>query len=152
MLSVQSECPPRMYDVTYEMLISLSPTKLDDLWHRLSLRETFTRGQLFPYQVEFIAPSSTGKFEDGELNIHHGPLLSAHGAINGISASHRGICYYFGSYVISFRLIRLVRLDFYREAEGVKVSFRAFVSPWFRPIWRLSNRLFWSLFRFSMFL
>ena len=139
-----------MRDVCFETQIKMSPAKLENFWRRLQLRETFTRGQLFPYRVEFAASEQSGPFQEGELNIHHGPFLSAHGAIDGLTDSHRGLAYYFGAYAISFRLIRLVRLDFYREPSGLKIRFQAFISPWFMPFWSLSNRIFWGSFRVAM--
>ena len=146
MVPTQSQCPKTMLEVTYETKIFLTPKKIDDFWRRLNLRETFTRGQIFPYRVEFMANSSEGPFQDGELNIHHGPLLSAHGAIDGVGSSHRGLAYSFGSYVLSFRLIRLVRLDFYRETAGIRVSLRAFIAPRLFPFWSIANQIFWRLF------
>jgi hypothetical protein len=140
-----------MRDLTYETLISMPKPQAEEFWRRLNLRETFTRGQLFPYRVEFMAEQQSGPFKDGELNIHHGPLLSAHGRIDGLTPTHRGLCYYFGAYALSFRLIRLVRLDFYREEAGIRVRFRAYVAPWFQPFWGLSNRIFWLSFRLAMF-
>lgn len=127
-----------------------SDSKIDSVWNRLQRRETFTKGQLFPYRVEFVADSQEGEFSPGELNIHHGPFLSVHGAIGGISPHYRGLDYFYGSYVLSFRLVRPVRLEFFREGSKLKVKVKAYVRPWFRSIWRLANSILWEFFTLSL--
>ena len=122
---------------------------LSSLWEKLQRRETFTQGQLFPYRVEFAANSQEGEFSPGELNIHHGPLLSVHGAIGEISPTYRSLDYFYGSYVISFRLIRPFRLEFLRQDQVLTVKLHTFVRPWFKPLWRVLNQIFWSAFRLS---
>ncbi len=120
------------------------------LWTKLNRRETFTRGQLFPYRVEFDAPSQTGEFSPGELNIHHGPLLSAHGTIGEMTPKLRGLDYGYGSYVLSFRLVRPQRLEFTREEGKLRVRLTVQAKRWFVPLWTLGNRIFWSAFRVSL--
>jgi hypothetical protein len=145
--SQQSECPKGFVNFEYETRVPISANKIEDFWRRLNIRESFTKGQIFPYRVEFDASEQVGPFENGELNIHHGPFLSAHGAIDGLTPHHRGLQYYYGAYVFSFRLVRLVRLDFYRENDGVRLRLKTFVAPWFRPIWHIGNRFFWKFFK-----
>ena len=123
---------------------------LSSLWEKLQRRETFTQGQLFPYRVEFAANFQEGEFSPGELNIHHGPLLSVHGAIGEISPTYRSLDYYYGSYVISFRLIRPFKLEFFRKDQVLTVKLHSFVRPWFKPLWRFLNQIFWSAFRLSV--
>lgn len=134
----------------FEKEFSLPPDALESVWRKLQRRETFTKGQLFPYRVEFAANSQEGEFAPGELNIHHGPFLSVHGAIGEISETHRGLNYFYGSYVLSFRLIRPVQLDFYRDDKKLKVELKCFVRPWLRPLWRLGNQMLWTSFRYSI--
>ena len=119
-------------------------------WKRLQLRETFVNGQIFPYRVEFAGPSQKGEFFPGELNIHHGPFLSVHGAIGEINSSYRDLNYFYGSYVLSFRLVRPVRLEFYRDGNTIKLKMSAFVRPWLRPAWRMVNYFLWLGFRYSL--
>lgn len=123
---------------------------LSSFWEKLQRRETFTKGQLFPYRVEFAANSQEGEFSPGELNIHHGPLLSVHGAIGEISPTYRSLDYFYGSYVISFRLIRPFKLEFFRKDQVLTVKLHTFVRPWFKPLWRVLNQIFWSAFRLSV--
>lgn len=134
----------------FEKEFSLTADDLESIWRKLQRRETFTKGQLFPYRVEFAANSQEGEFAPGELNFHHGPFLSVHGAIGEISETHRGLNYFYGSYVLSFRLIRPLQLDFYRDDKTLRVQFKSYVRPWLRPFWRLGNQLLWTSFRYSI--
>ena len=118
-------------------------------WSQLQKRETFVDGQLFPYKVEFAAESQKGDFKSGELNIHHGPLLSVHGVIGEITDSYRDLKYFYGSYVLSFRLIRPTRLEFFRDGDTLSLKIHCFVKPWFRGIWEWGNNLFWKYFGVS---
>lgn len=145
----QEATPPKAFiNYCYERSFSYPKDKMDSLWQRLQLRETFT-SQIFPYRVEFAAPSQKGQFSPGELNIHHGPLLSVHGAIGEMSSKYRGLNYFYGSYVVSFRLVRPTQLEFFREDNVLTVKLSAFVRPWFKPFWRLINTLLWGSFRLT---
>jgi hypothetical protein len=124
--------------------------KISSVWKKLQRRETFTKGQLFPYRVEFAASSQEGEFLPGELNIHHGPFLGVHGAVGEVTDSYRSLEYFYGSYVMSFRLVRPVRLEFFREGSELKLKLQVYVRPWFRPVWRLCNFILWSGFRLSL--
>jgi len=124
--------------------------RLAVLWRRLQRRETFTEGQLFPYRVEFEAPAQVGEFAPGERNIHHGPLLSVHGVIGEVTPRYRSLHYAYGSYVLSFRLVRPVLLEFRRDEQWLKLRLRAQVRPWFRPVWRALNQCLWTGFRLSL--
>lgn len=133
----------------FEREFLFSEEKIASIWEKLQRRETFTKGQLFPYRVEFAAPSQSGEFSAGELNIHHGPLLSVHGAVGEVSSSYRSLDYFYGSYVVSFRLVRPVQLEFFREGPRLKLKLKSFIRPWFRPVWRMLNHLLWFGFRLS---
>ncbi len=134
----------------YERDFYFSEEKIPLIWKRLQRRETFTKGQLFPYKVEFAASSQEGEFSPGELNIHHGPLLSVHGAIGEVTSSYRSLHYFYGSYVISFRFVRPVQLEFYRYDNRIQLKFKVYTRPWFKPIWRFLNHVLWSGFRISI--
>ena len=139
-----------MVQWTYEKAFPIPAHKIDGFWRRLQLRETFTRGVIFPYLVEFDADSQSGEFQSGELNIHCGPLLSAHGAIGEVSATYRGLQYYYGSYVLNFRWIRPVRLEFFRETGHVRLKITYYVVGWLLPFWKVLNWLFWLPFPISI--
>lgn len=130
----------------YEREFSFSENKISTFWERLQRRETFTKGQFFPYKVEFAATSQVGPFLSGELNIHHGPLLSVHGAIGEVTPNYRSLNYFYGSYVISFRLVRPVSLEFFRENNKIRLKLKSYIRPWFRPFWYFGNMILWSGF------
>lgn len=147
----QELTPPNGFVLdVYEREFKFTATTVPVVWEKLQRRETFTRGQIFPYRVEFAAKSQEGEFSPGELNIHHGPFLSVHGAIGEVSSSYRSLQYFYGSYVISFRLVRPLKLEFSRDGETLKLRLHVFVRPWFQPLWLFLNWIFWSGFKFSM--
>lgn len=140
--------PPRGFIVhEFEREFTYSEDKISAAWKQLQCRETFTKGQVFPYRVEFAATSQEGEFSPGELNIHHGPFLSVHGAIGEVTEQYRVLEYFYGSYVLSFRLVRPVKLEFFREGHQIKVKLKSYVRPWFTPLWGLGNRILWSCFK-----
>ena len=123
--------------------------KKETIFDNLQKRETFVKGQIPPYKVEFDSELQTGTFKEGELNIHHGPLLSVHGIIGEISESYRDLKYFYGSYILSFRLIRPVRIEFFKEEEGIRLKVTCLVKPWFIRPWVLLNKIFWKFFGIS---
>lgn len=143
--------PPKGFVVfEYEREFLYSPGEIDSVWKRLQRRETFTKGQIFPYQVEFVADSQEGDFLPGELNVHHGPLLSVHGVIGEVTENYRDLRYFYGSYVLTLRLVRPVQLEFFLEENRLRLKLRSYVRPWFIPIWRFGNFLLWSSFRLTL--
>lgn len=149
-MNQQPQAPQGFILDEFEREFNYSEDKISSVWKKLQRRETFTKGQLFPYRVEFAATSQEGEFSPGELNIHHGPFLSVHGAIGEVTDSYRSLDYFYGSYVLSFRLVRPVGLEFFREGSKIKVKLRSYVRPWFRPIWHFCNRILWLGFRLSL--
>jgi len=142
----QSSCPDNMIKYVFEYAFTKKPLKAEKMWEKLQLRETFVKSQLFPYKVEFDAPSQSGAFQEGELNIHHGPLLSLHGAIGAVEPAYRDLQYFYGSYVLTFRWIRPTRLEFFKENNKITVRLTYFVRPWIKPFWAGFNAFFWRLF------
>lgn len=130
------------------------PYSRKKIWAWLNRPETFTKAQLPPYRVEFISndPEQRPGFHEGGLNIHHGPLLLASGQLGEIrDQEYRDLQYFYGSYVISLRLVRPTRLQFWLEetqAELTEVSVQldASIQSWFLPFWKLGSQGFWSLF------
>ena len=138
----------RLHEFTLNWFFS--PNATEHIWKKLQRRETFTKGQIPPYQVEFESGLDTGEFEPGELNIHHGPGLSAHGVIGEVTDSYRDLKYSYGSYAISFRLVRPVRLEFFRSDNGIKLKFTCHVHKWFYPFWHMMSEFFWRQFGWSL--
>ena len=124
------------------------------VWAWLNEPSTFTDGQIPPYRVEF-ASAELGVprgFEVGGLNMHHGPGLLASGTmVDIVDEEYRDLQYFYGSYVISLRLVRPTRLQFWLQDAphgGTEVTLQldSFVNHWFEPIWELGNKMFWSFF------
>ena len=145
-MNQQTESPKKFQILIYEKKIKVDPSKLNEFWEKLNLRETFIDAQFFPYKVEFATGLKSGCFQTGELNIHHGPFLSVHGSIGKVSENYRDLNYFYGSYALSFRLVRPTRLEFLKEDDGIRLKLHAFIKPWFAPIWRMGNNFFWLFF------
>lgn len=145
----QSDCPKYMRTHIFERSFKLKESKKDYVWSKLQKRETFTRGQIPPYRVEFDSNEQSGDFEEGELNIHHGPFLSVHGHIGKISEDYRDLSYLYGSYVISFRLVRPTRLEFFKKEDGIHLKISSYVHPKFIWFWEKGNHFFWKFFGIS---
>ena len=125
-------------------------------WDYLNNMDTFRNGQIFPYRVEFIHFSKSPSFEPGIWTNHHGPLLSVCGQIGQMTPpSYRDLNYTYGSYVISFRYIRPVRLQLFFSSKTesktqIDVQLDAYIVPWLIPIWEGIQRLFWTGFGWSI--
>ncbi|MEL7148187.1 MAG: hypothetical protein AAFO69_17565, partial [Bacteroidota bacterium] len=68
-----------------------------------------------------------------------------------ISDNYRDLQYFYGSYAISFRLVRPFRLEFstveHDDQTTINCTISSYVKPSFYKIWDKMNRLFWSRFR-----
>jgi hypothetical protein len=148
-MKYQSDCPEHLVEHLFERHFPLPADRIEKVWRILQHRETFTKGQIPPYRVEFDSDSQAGPFNSGELNIHHGPLLSVHGVIGEVNDHYRDLKYFYGSYVLSFRLVRPTRLEFFKTSTGVELKIHSFVHPGFRQIWELGNKIFWRFFGIS---
>ncbi len=149
-MNQELNCPQGFIVDEYVRSFEYSETELDLVWKKIQRRETFTKGQIFPYEVKFASDSQEGEFHPHELNIHHGPLLSLHGAIGEVTPNYRSLDYFYGSYVLSFRLVRPIKLEFFREDTILKLKLRTYVRPWFKVIWHLGNIVSWSIFKKTM--
>ena len=145
-MKTQSLTPVNFEQHTFEMSWDFSKESCQKAWEKLQLRETFVKGQVPPFKVEFDSPVQFGPFATGELNIHHGPLLSVHGVVGEISSSYRDLKYFYGSYVLSFRLVRPTRLEFFRTDTTIKVRLTSYVHPRFKFCWQLGLKFFWGTF------
>ncbi len=122
-------------------------------WEWLEDPATFTRGQIWPYRVEFTPDREGGAtdFRVGGLSDHHGPGLSAAGQLTEIrEGQYRELVYFYGSYVGSFRWIRPSRLEFWVDKAGpharVRMRFESFVRTPLLRVWAWGLERFWVRF------
>lgn len=141
-----SECPSYMKSNIIEYEFMLDNEKKNEVWNKLQKRETFCKGQIPPYKVDFESGKEEGAFYSGEKNSHHGPLLSVHGEIGDITDHYRSLFYYYGSYVLSFRLVRPWLLEFIKTDDAIKMKLHSYVHPLFLPLWKFGNHIFWKFF------
>ena len=136
-------------------------------WAWLNSKETFQNGQIFPFRVEFVREGTPeAPFEVGTYTNHHGPLLNANGVITQmVDIGYRELRYFYGSYVLSFRAIRPVNLEFWVQDQPfsenpkepssqkklyVKVKMHAYVHPWIFGLFESTLTYFWKRFEFWM--
>ncbi|MEO1384853.1 MAG: hypothetical protein AAFV78_16650, partial [Bacteroidota bacterium] len=67
----------------FEAMLPYSRTRV---WTWLNTPETFTKGQPWPYRVEFTSgdPVIPADFSEGVMNVHHGPFLNFAGVLTEI--------------------------------------------------------------------
>lgn len=117
---------------------------------------TFVKFQLPPYRAEFTSPhpDKTNIFETGVQTLHHGPLMCFAGIIGEIKLpQYRDLQYYYGSYVISLRLVRPLRFEMWFEEVNTHRTLIKFKINWqvrkgFKSVWKLLQNIFF--FQFSM--
>ena len=139
------------FDQTWHIL-----APINDCWTILNSMETFTKGQVFPYKVEFLAEDiQSPSFSTGVWTNHHGPLLNVCGRIGKIvKHSYRDLNYCYGSYIVSFRLIRPVRLQFLFDHKApyttVTLKLECYVHQLIYPVWSMIKNIFWKSFKWSI--
>ena len=126
----------------------------ESVWDWLNDPKTFTETQYWPFKVEFISPDPEripAGFSEGVQTNHHGPLVNFAGVITSVKPNYRDLQYYYGSYAISFRLIRPFRLEFSTESteQGTKIigKISSYVKPGVYSFWNWSQGLFWRRFK-----
>ena len=153
-------CPPKFRDHEFTYSCDLNRS-MEKTWAYLMTPETFTKGQVWPWRVEFIdTPREDGSiasgFDVGTLNAHHGPFMNFCGVISLVEESDdvclRHLDYGYGAYAIGFRFIRPVRLIIKVESTGpdachVTVTVRSHVRRSLCGTWTLMQRLFWPSFK-----
>ena len=128
------------------------PHGVEPVWAWLNDPATFTDSQVPPWRVEFLdTPDGRSGFEEGVLNVHHGPLMNFAGVLTEIDPGrYRDLQYFYGSYAVSLRLIRPTRLQFWVEPAdaGTAVSLQvdSLVRSWVVGPWSLVQRVFWRRF------
>ena len=130
---------------------------VETVWSWLNDPDTFTSGQVPPYRVEFASADIDVPrgFQVGGLNMHHGPGLLASGTlVELVENSYRDLQYFYGSYILSVRLVRPTRLQFWVEPKGagtlVRVHFDTLVQGWFDLVWDVGCKSFWWMFSYWM--
>lgn len=128
---------------------------LPDVWAWLNRPETFSRGQVWPFFVEFFTPGPHAQpagFAPGVFTLHHGPWLNANALITQVDPPrYRELVYLYGSYVLSPKAIRPTRLRFWLEADGpdatrVVLQLDSYVRPWVAGLYGWGQRRFWANF------
>lgn len=159
---VRNLAPARFRAHTFRTSLDM-PVPRAHLWAWLNDPDTFVKGQIPPYRVEFVEGSGEGGtsgFHPGVQNIHHGPLLAVAGELGEIDPGpdskgrYRDLQYYYGSYAISFRLIRPTRIQFWLEDSASRpesnttltVQIDSYVKPSVDGLWTGINRIFWNRF------
>ena len=124
------------------------------VWLWLNDTRTFTDTQVWPYKVEFYSPDPTNipnGFHEGVVTNHTGPFVNFAGVLTKIQPNYRDLQYYYGSYAISFRLVRPFRLEFSTTTDGpittITCTISSYVKPSFYTTWNFLNKLFWRRFK-----
>lgn len=146
-MNFQSKRPPAMIESIFFKELKVSEDKIEKTWKKLQKRETFVKSQLPPYKVEFDNISQQGTFECNELNIHYGPFLHLPAILGEVKNDYRDLKYLYGAYVFSFRFIRPVRLEFFRNKQSISLKLTSYVHPWLRWLWPKMNKFFWYFFK-----
>ena len=146
--SWHSTCPTG-YAESVVKVQGKTTTPLEQVWVWLSRKDTFAKGQIPPYRVEFFGNHDDPFFHEGSLNNHHGPFLHLPACVTVMKPNeYREMQYLYGGFVISYRLIRPTALRMWVENEenstNVTVELHAQVRPWIKGIWEWANRLFWK--------
>jgi len=161
---VRHTSPQSFVSHAYETQIGLD-IESQAVWNWLNDPDTFVKGQIWPFKVEFVAGSGEAGgsgFTVGVQNVHHGPLLNCAGEITKVTADdetgprYRDLQYYYGSFIISHRLIRPTRLEFWVESAPtdadqsprsiITLRVESFVKPSFAGLWTRAQSLFWKRF------
>ena len=146
-MKYQSNCPHNMIQSIFQKKIIIASETIETKWWALQKRETFVKSQIPPYKVEFDHSTQVGIFEKNELNIHHGPFLHLPAVVGDVENNYRDLKYLYGAYVLSFRYIRPVRLEFFRHKDYISLKLTSYVHPLFRYVWPMMNQFFWFFFR-----
>jgi hypothetical protein len=146
-------CPPGFAKHAFEYAFRIDAARAA-VWSWLDDPETFVRGQIWPFRVEFLStePSVPPGFSNGGLNVHHGPLMCFAGQLTEIrEGAYRCLHYFYGSYVLSLRLIRPTALEFWVDdapdgGTHVRLRVSSFVHRRFARGWSRIQALFWRRF------
>ena len=102
-------------------------------WDYVSNMNTFQGSFWNLSKVEYVTPGQDqASFSEGTYTNHHGPLLSANGILSTVHApTYRKMDYFYGSYIVTFRLFRPVALIFelneLNEHTQIKTEITVFI-------------------------
>lgn len=123
------------------------------VWTWLCDPATFSDGQIWPYQVEFLADDEgPGTFRTGVYNAHTGPFMCFAGVLGEIRDNeYRDLQYSYGSYALSHRFARPTRLQFWAADDpdgGTTLTLQvdAYVNKRARGVWTRIMKVFWPRF------
>lgn len=156
-------CPPRFSEHVFTRAYEV-PVPWQVPWSWLMTPETFTKGQVWPFRVEFLdTPLPDGRiargFDVGTLNAHHGPFMNFCGRITrvetGPDGGRRDLHYDYGAYALAFRLIRPTLLRVEATPSGpttsvVTVRIESHVRRGLHRAWTLAQRCFWPGFGLAL--
>ncbi|MEN9722462.1 MAG: hypothetical protein RJB38_448 [Pseudomonadota bacterium] len=152
-IQLQNPLPPGFCEHEFEHEFHL-PLSREQAFAWLCDPKTFTRGQIPPWGVEFLG----GGFETGATNWHYGPFLNFPGILTEVRApEYRDLRYFYGAYVLSPRLVRPTRLEFWfdplaEKKSRVRLRVSAQVRRGFGIFWSLSQWLFWPQFGWNFWI
>ena len=143
-----SPCP-KGYVESVVNIQGTTSTPLERVWSWLSRKDTFAKGQIPPYRVEFFGDKADPFFHEGSYNNHHGPFLHLPAHVTVMKPNEfREMQYLYGSFVLSYRLIRPTALRMWVDSKDskttVRVELHAQVRPWMKRMWEWFNGLFWK--------
>ena len=145
--------PPGFKEHSYKFTFQFEG-EASHVWQWLNDTATFTDTQVWPWKVEFYSPDPDkipNGFHQGVLTNHFGPWINLAGELTAIdNGKYRDLQYFYGSYVISFRLIRPYRLEFSTEQKGdithITGELKSYVKPSLSGIWTNVQKIFWGRF------
>lgn len=129
---------------------------LRDIYPWLMSLNTFTKGQIPPYKVEFLQESPSPYMQKGDKTNHHGPLIQFAGEITAVDPfKYRRLDYYYGSYALSFRLARPRCLEiFTSESDGqktnIELKLKTDTHKYFYSAWNALMLFFWTQFKWNV--
>lgn len=142
------------HSVKRSALVSASREKV---WGWLCDPKTFTQGNLPPWRVEFLPGWEGGPadFTPGVYNNHHGPFMNLPAIITEVRPpEYRAMDYLYGSSILTLRMIRPTRLQFWLEdVDGktrVTLQLDSLVHRWWGWFWTLGQSAFWGSFFVGM--
>lgn len=139
---------------TYSFSVTLGASR-SRVWEWLNTPETFTKGQIWPYSVEFVSPDPEIEpiFLEGVHTIHHGPFLHVAGVLSEVRPDYyRDLQYFYGSFVLGMSLIRPARLQFWLQenTDGytmVQGQMDSYVQSYMKGFWTFTQKMFWGQFK-----